>query len=79
MYVLYVPPHLPGFRISDLGKSLKKAAPLITEKFQLGVEAQFARMLLAVVVLFYISWTGLMVSYGGTHAYSGSKSTTLSN
>lgn len=52
-------------RISDLGKSLKKAAPLITEKFQLGVEAQFARMLLAVVVLFYISWTGLMVSYAG--------------
>lgn len=79
MFYTYLLPPLPDFRISDIGKSLKKAAPLITEKFQLGVEAQFARMLLAVVVLFYISWTGLMVSYGGTHAYSGSKSATLSN
>ena len=77
--MFFLLPHLFDFRISDIGKSLKKAAPLITEKFQLGVEAQFARMLLAVVVLFYISWTGLMVSYGGTYAYLGSKSATLSS
>ena len=50
-------------RISDFGKSIKKAAPIIQEKFQLGVEAQFARMLLCVVILFYVSWTTLMVSY----------------
>ncbi len=52
------------FRISDLGNALKKAAPVITEKFQLGVEAQFARMLFAVVALFYLSWTTLVVSWG---------------
>jgi len=45
-----------------LGKSLKKAGPLITEKFQLGVEAQFARMLFAVTALFYFTWTTLVVS-----------------
>lgn len=67
--VFFLLPCFPDFRISDLGKSLKKAAPIIQEKFQLGVEAQFARMLLAVVVLFYISWTGLMVSYGGIVLY----------
>jgi len=49
-------------RISDLGKSLKKAAPVIQEKFQFGVEAQFAGMLFAVVALFYASWTTLVVS-----------------
>lgn len=49
-------------RISGIGSALKKAAPLITEKFQLGVEAQFARMLFAVVALFYVSWTALVVS-----------------
>lgn len=48
-------------RISDLGRSLRRAAPFISEKFHLGVEAQFARMLFAVVVLFYVSWT-LIVS-----------------
>lgn len=53
-------------RISDLGTALKRAAPLITEKFQLGVEAQFARMLFAVVALFYVSWTTLVVS---SHAH----------
>ena len=53
---------LPFCRISDLGKSIKAAAPLITEKLQLGVEAQFARMLFAVVALFYISWTVIVVS-----------------
>ena len=36
---------------------------MITEKFQLGVEAQFARMLFVVVVLFYVSWTTTVVSY----------------
>ena len=35
---------------------------MITEKFQLGVEAQFARMLFAVVGLYYISWTTIVVS-----------------
>lgn len=49
-------------RISGIGIALKKAAPIITEKFQLGVEAQFARMLFAVVALFYVSWTALVVS-----------------
>lgn len=49
-------------RISDIGIAIKKAAPIITEKFQLGVEAQFARMLFAVVALFYVSWTTLLVS-----------------
>lgn len=49
-------------RISDLGKTIKAAAPIFTEKFQLGVEAQFARMLFAVVALFYISWTTIVVS-----------------
>ena len=34
----------------------------MAEKFQLGVEAQFARMLFAVVVLFYISWSTIVVS-----------------
>ena len=49
-------------RISDIGIALKKAAPILTERFQLGVEAQFARMLFAVVALFYVSWTTLVVS-----------------
>ena len=49
-------------RISDLGKSLKRAAPVITEKFQLGVEAQFVGMLFTVVLLFYVSWTTIVVS-----------------
>ena len=49
-------------RISDIGIAIRKAAPIITEKFQLGVEAQFARMLFAVVALFYVSWTTLLVS-----------------
>ena len=43
-----------------IGKSLTKAS--ITQKFQLSVEAQFARMFFAVVALFYVSWTTLMVS-----------------
>lgn len=46
-------------RISDLGKSLKTG---ITEKFQLGVEAEFGRMFFLVVVLFYITWTTIVVS-----------------
>ena len=62
----------PTFRISDLGKSLKRAAPVISEKFQLGVEAQFVRMLFSVVLLFYVSWTTIVVSlctYLDTHNY----------
>ena len=49
-------------RISDFRLAIKKAAPMITEKFQFGVEAQFARMLFAVVALFYVSWTTIVVS-----------------
>ena len=46
-------------RISDLGKSLKTG---ISEKFQLGVEAEFGRMFFFVVLLFYITWTTIVVS-----------------
>ena len=62
----------PTFRISDLGKSLKRAAPVISEKFPLGVAAQFVRMLFTVVLLFYVSWTTIVVSpctYLDTHDY----------
>ena len=55
-------------RISDIGIALKKAAPILTERFQLGVEAQFARMLFAVVALFYVSWTTLVVSITCVHS-----------
>ena len=51
------------YRISDLSKSLRKAAPAMAEKFQFGVEAQFAGMLFVVVVLFYSSWTAMLVSH----------------
>ena len=54
-----------------MGKSIKKAAPVITEKFQLGVEAQFARMLFVVVVLFYVSWTTTVVSYSAEREAEG--------
>ena len=57
-------------RISDLGRSLRRAGPFISEKFHLGVEAQFARMLFAVVVLFYISWTAIVVSSGSSYIYT---------
>jgi len=53
---------ISAHRISDLSKSLKKAAPLVAEKFQFGVEAQFAFMLFVVVVVFYLSWTAVLVS-----------------
>ena len=53
----------PGLssRIGDLNKSLKKAAPLIGESLKLSIEAQFARMLLAITVLFYLSWLPIVV------------------
>ncbi len=54
--------HSHTHRISDLSKSLRKAAPLVVEKFQFGVEAQFAVMLFAVVFLFYLTWTAILVS-----------------
>ncbi len=54
--------HTHTHRISDLSKSLRKAAPLVAEKFQFGVEAQFAVMLFAVVFLFYLTWTAILVS-----------------
>ena len=63
---LKFPPPSPTLRISDLGKSIKRAAPVISEKFQLGVEAQFVRMLFSVVLLFYVSWTTIVV---GLRAY----------
>ena len=49
-------------RVSDLGQRLKKTAPVIGEWLQLSIEAQFARMLLAVTVLFYINWMPTVVS-----------------
>ena len=54
----------PGFvsKVSDLGQRLKKTAPVIGEWLQLSIEAQFARMLLAVTVLFYINWMPTVVS-----------------
>ena len=53
----------PGIsaRISDLNKSIKKAAPLIGESLKLSIEAQFARMLLAITALFYLSWLPIVV------------------
>ena len=54
--------HFELCRISDIGITLKKAAPILTERLQLGIEAQFAGMLFAVVALFYVSWTTLVVS-----------------
>ena len=54
----------PGLasKVSDLGQRLKKTAPVIGERLQLSIEAQFARMLLAVTVLFYINWLPTVVS-----------------
>lgn len=54
----------PGIvsRVSDLGQRLKKTAPVIGEWLQLSIEAQFARMLLAVTILFYIDWMPTVVS-----------------
>lgn len=51
----------PGLvsKVSDLGQRLKKTAPAV---LQLSIEAQFARMLLAVTVLFYINWMPTVVS-----------------
>ncbi len=59
---IYLSPSLLTHRISDLSKSLRKAAPLVAEKFQFGLEAQFAFMLFAVVFLFYLTWTAILVS-----------------
>lgn len=55
----------PGIsaRISDFNKSLKKAAPLIGESLKLSIEAQFARMLLAITALFYLSWLPIVVRH----------------
>lgn len=39
----------------------------MVEKFQFGVEAQFAGMLFVVVLLFYLSWTAILVSYHMTN------------
>ena len=54
----------PGLasKVSDLGQRLKKTAPVIGEWLQLSIEAQFARMLLAVTTLFYINWMPTVVS-----------------
>lgn len=49
-------------KVSDLGQRLKKTAPAIGEWLQLSVEAQFARMLLVVTILFYINWMPTVVS-----------------
>jgi len=49
-------------KVSDLGQRLRKSAPAIGEWLQLSIEAQFARMLLAVTILFYISWMPTVVS-----------------
>ncbi len=53
----------PGLssRINDLNKSVKKAAPLLGESLKLSIEAQFARMLLAITALFYLSWLPIVV------------------
>lgn len=56
--VIFMKPKLTTC-ISDLGKSLKTG---ISEKFQLGVEAEFGRMFFFVVLLFYITWTTIVVS-----------------
>ena len=56
--VVFIKPKLVS-RISDFGKTLKTG---ISEKFQLGVEAEFGRMFFFVVILFYITWTTIMVS-----------------
>ena len=58
------PPPSPGLvsRISDLGKSLKTAAPALSDKLQLGSEAQFLRMFIVVVIFFYLSWLPVVVS-----------------
>ena len=58
------PPPSPGLvsRISDLGKSLKTAAPVLSDKLQLGSEAQFLRMFIVVVIFFYLSWLPVVVS-----------------
>ena len=54
----------PGLvsKVSDFGNRIKKAAPVVGEWLQLSIEAQFARMLLAVTILFYISWMPTVVS-----------------
>lgn len=49
-------------KVSDLGQRLKKTAPVIGERLQLSIEAQFARMLLVVTILFYINWMPTVVS-----------------
>ena len=49
-------------KVSDLSQRLKKTAPAVGEWLQLSIEAQFARMLLAVTVLFYINWMPTVVS-----------------
>lgn len=49
-------------KVSDLGQRLKKTAPAIGEWLQLSIEAQFARMLLVVTILFYINWMPTVVS-----------------
>lgn len=55
----------PGLvsKVSDFGNRIKKVAPAVGEWLQFSIEAQFARMLLAVTVLFYISWMPTVVSY----------------
>ena len=54
----------PGLvsRISDLGKSIKTAAPALSGKLQLGAESQFLRMFAVVVFFFYLSWLPIVVS-----------------
>jgi len=50
-------------KVSDFGNRIKKVAPAVGEWLQLSIEAQFARMLLAVTVLFYISWMPTVVRW----------------
>ena len=45
-----------------MGKSLKTAAPALSDKLQLGSEAQFLRMFIVVVIFFYLSWLPVVVS-----------------
>ena len=41
--------------------TFKKAAPVVSETLKLSIEAQFARMLLAITLLFYASWLPIVV------------------
>lgn len=57
----------PGLqnRFNELNQAFKRVAPKISESLSLSIEAQFARMLLCITVLFYLTWlpTVLLIVY----------------